>query len=170
MTLKTFGIILVVLGCSGAGFLMAVNYRLEEKSLKQLVRILDYMESELQCRLTAFPELCRQISRDFDGIPGRILGELSIEMDSQISPDIKCCMQTVLARKKDTPPITRKMLEILSRSAGRFDLNGQIRNLESVRFECNRNIELLENNKDARLRSYQTLGLCAGAALAILLV
>jgi hypothetical protein len=30
--------------------------------------------------------------------------------------------------------------------------------------------DVLDSNKDARLRSYQVLGICAGAALAIVLI
>ncbi len=170
MTLKILGSILVIVGCGGVGFRIAANHRLEEKSLRQLVGILDYMECELQYRLTTLPELCRQATNEFNGIPGKILLDLTSEMESQVAPDITCCMQAVLGRNKDIPPITRKNLELLGMSIGRYDLNGQLKGLESVRFECRRNIELLSNNKDTRLRSYQTLGLCAGAALAILLI
>jgi len=49
-------------------------------------------------------------------------------------------------------------------------MEGQLKGLESVRQECRRQVETLSYNRDARLRSYQTLGLCAGAALAILFV
>lgn len=170
MTVKILGIILIVIGCSGVGFGMAANYRMEEKSLRQLVGILDYMECELQFRLTTLPDLCRNTVREFNGIPGKILYELSTEMESQISPDVSCCMQSVLNRNKRIPPITFGVLEQLGTSIGRFDLEGQIKGLESVRNECKRNIEELSKNKDVRLRSYQTLGICAGAALAILLI
>ena len=170
MTLKILGSILVIAGCGGVGFRIAANHRLEEKSLRQLVSILDYMECELQYRLTTLPDLGRQATNEFNGIPGKVLYELTAEMESQVAPDITCCMQAVLGRNKDVPPITRKILELLGMSIGRYDLNGQLKGLESVRYECRRNIELLSNNKDTRLRSYQTLGLCAGAALAILLI
>ena len=126
MTLKILGIILVIVGCGGVGFRMASNYRLEEKSLRQLIGILDYMECELQYRLTSLPELCQQASNEFKGIPGNILFELTAEMESQISPDITCCMHAILGRNKDIPPITRKILELLGMSIGRYDLNGQI--------------------------------------------
>ena len=53
---------------------------------------------------------------------------------------------------------------------GRFDLQGQINGLEHCREHCVSKLKLLSDNKEKRLRSYQTLGLCAGAAIAILLV
>ena len=42
--------------------------------------------------------------------------------------------------------------------------------VETVRGECRRELEQMNVNKDVRLRSYQTLGFCAGAAVAILLI
>ena len=56
----------------------------------------------------------------------------------------------------------------LGASLGRFDLQGQLQGIESVRAQCRKDLAELEDNRDQRLRSYQTLGLCAGCALAIL--
>lgn len=170
MILKMLGVIFVVVGCGSVGFKIAANYRLEERSLRQLVGILDYMECELKYRLTPLPDLCRQVSNEFCGIPGNILFKLIREMESQIAPDVTCCMNAVLARSKDVPIITRGCLEQLGMSIGKYDLNGQIIGIEAVREECKRNLKLLTENRDSRLRSYQTLGLCAGAALAILFI
>ena len=48
---------------------------------------------------------------------------------------------------------------------------GAVRHLEAlgvdVRGDCRTQLKALEQNRDIRLRNYQTLGLCAGAALAI---
>lgn len=168
--LKVIGVILVIAGCGSVGFRIAANYRKEEKSLSQLIGMLDYMECELQYRLTPLPDLCRQVAKTFSSTPGKVFLSLSLEMESQISPDMLHCMMTVLDKYKTLPPITKEELLLLGKSVGRFDLEGQLKGLEAVRQDCRRNLELLGNNRDSRLRSYQTLGLCAGAALAILLI
>jgi hypothetical protein len=51
---------------------------------------------------------------------------------------------------------------------GIFDLPGQLKGLEEAQQVCQRALEQLEKGQAARLRSYQTLALCAGAALTIL--
>ncbi len=168
--LKIIGIVLIVSACGGVGFALASAHRREEKSLRQLVSILDFMECELLYRLTPLPELCRLCAKEFPPMPGKVFGELADEMEQQIFPDIACCMRSVLDRTGDIPPITRREFALLGRSVGRFDLDGQLKGLEGVRQDCRLNLERLENNRDNRLRSYQTLGLCAGAALAILLI
>lgn len=170
MLLKVVGVILVIAACGGVGFRIAANHRQEERALRQLVALLDFMECELQYRLTSLPELCRQAASEFPEIPGKVFLELALEMESQVSPNMERCMAAALKNCKDVPPITRKELELLGKSIGRFDLDGQIKGLEAVRQDCRRNLQELGNNRENRLRSYQTLGLCAGAALAILFV
>ena len=168
--LKLIGIVLIISACGGVGFAIAAAHRREERSLRQLVSILDFMECELQYRLTPLPELCRLCEREFPQLPGKVFGALADEMEQQIFPDISCCMSFVLDRERDISPITRKEFLLLGRSIGRFDLDGQLKGLEGVRQDCRLNLERLGDNRDNRLRSYQTLGLCAGAALAILLI
>lgn len=170
MILKIIGVVLVVGGCGSVGFRIAASYRQEERALRQLIGILDYMECELQYRLTPLPALCRQAAKEFKQMPGKVFFEMASEMDAQIAPDIECCMTAALEKVKEIPSVTRDALVLLGRSMGRFGLDGQLRGIEAVRQECRRNLELLGSNRETRLRSYQTLGLCAGAALAILFI
>ena len=170
MLIKLFGVILVIAGCGGVGFRLAANHLQEERALRQLIGILDFMECELQYRLTPLPALCRQVSQEFSRLPGAVFLELALEMESQISPDMTCCMTAALGKFKDIPPVTYAALELLGKSIGRYDMDGQLKGLEAVRQDCRRNLEQLGNNRQNRLRNYQTLGLCAGAALAILFI
>ena len=170
MILKLMGAVMVVIGCGGMGFRIAANHRQEEKNLRTLIGILDYMECELQYRLTPLPMLCRQVAKEFPGYLGNVFLELALQMESQISSDMETCMQSVLEKKTNVPPLTMEGLLLLGKSIGRFDIDGQMKGLEAVRQDCRRKLENLSYNRDARLRSYQTLGLCAGAALSILFV
>ena len=53
---------------------------------------------------------------------------------------------------------------------GRYDLEGQLQGIQTVKMECHGYLDELERHRAERLRSYQTLGLCAGAALVIIFV
>lgn len=170
MIVKLIGVILVIVSCGGVGFKIAANHRQEENALRQLINILDFMESELKYRLTPLPELCRYAAKEFSDMPGCVFHNLANELDKQASPDIKQCLDIALNDIKSIPPITYKELKLLGNSIGKYDLEGQLKGLEAVYQDCKRNIEQLSINRDNRLRSYQTLGLCAGAALAILFV
>ena len=170
MIAKVFGVILVTVSCGSMGFKIAANHRHEENALRQFIDILDYMECELKYRLTPLPDLCRKVATEFNNMTGSVFSDLALEMDRQASPDLFSCLINVLNNRQSVPSITRKEFEILGRNIGKFDLEGQLKGLENVRQDCKRNLNILSDNRENRLRSYQTLGLCAGAALAILFV
>lgn len=170
MNIKWIGAILIIFGCGMVGFSMAASYRREEKNLRQLIGALDYMACELQYRLTPLPELCRAAGSENTGCVRQILTNLASELDSQISPDVASCMNAAMAVTEDVPKRVREAFQIMGASLGRFDMDGQLRGLEAVRSFCRRELEGMSANRDNRLRSYQTLGICAGAALAILFV
>lgn len=170
MNIRIAGAILVILGCGSVGFMIAASYRTEEKVLRQLLGALDFMQCELQYRLTPLPDLCRNVGGASAGHIRTVFISLAAELEDQISPDVERCMDHVLSVYKELPRLSRQALELLGRSLGRFDLEGQLKGLEAARQECRRCIEELTKNKTVRLRSYQTLGLCAGAAMAILFI
>lgn len=157
--------------CGGyLGFSMVAAHKKEEMMLRQIISAIDYMHCELSYRLTPLPQLLRQASAQVQGIAGMVLGELAAELENQISPDISCCLDAVLRKHRNITPQTNAVFVELGRSLGRFDLMGQLQELDAVKALSKRFLAQLEDNRDTRLRSYKTLGLCAGAAIAILLL
>ncbi len=170
MSYKWIGTIFIIVGCGGFGFSLAAAQLREERILRQLICALDLMECELQYRLTPLPDLCRLAGEDAKGCIQDVLLALSRELEAQVSPDVSTCMYAALSAVPDIPTQTRDALELLGQSLGRFDLPGQLKGLDAVRATCRRQLDVLTTNKEPRLRSYQTLGICAGAALAILFI
>ena len=170
MTIKWIGALLVIAGCGGVGFTMAASYKREERCLRALIRALDFMTCELQFRLTPLPDLCRAAGKECGGPAGQALTALALELESQICPDADSCMYAALSKMENLPAATAEALGQLGKSLGRFDLNGQLQGIEQVRVHCRRALSELEAGRDQRIRGYQTLGVCAGAALAILFV
>lgn len=170
MDYKWIGAVLIVAGCGGFGFSMAAEHRMQEKSLRKLIGILDYMACELQYRMTSLPELTFAAGTEAGGDLGRVFGRLSDELQASLSADVSDAMTLALKSSPELPEKTRDNLLLLGRTLGRFDLEGQMKGLEAVRAACRRDLESLSANREVRLRNYQTLSLCAGAALAILLI
>lgn len=170
MNLKWIGAALIIASCALAGYSMASAYRREEKTLHQLIGALDYMACELQYRLTPLPDLCRMAGSEKSGIVGQVLTELALQLEGRLHPDVESCMHHALTTVSGIPDKTKEAFVILGSSLGRFDVDGQLKGLESARSFCRREAEKLALGKENRLRSYQTLGICAGAALAILFV
>ena len=170
MTGKFLGAALIILSCGAFGYGISAANRRAESSLRQLIAALDYMQCELHYRLTPLPDLCMNASREQKGSVGQFFHKLALELEDQISPDVSSCVQAALIQTDQLPKLTQKALDILGASLGRFDMEGQLIGLEQVRQFCREEVDKLAENKEVRLRSYQTLSLCAGAALAILFV
>lgn len=170
MLIKIIGAILVVIAGGGVGFQICASYRKKERELRKLIGVLDYMECELQYRMTPLPDLCRQAAGECSGVLRAVFLKLTTELEDQISPDVGRCMTAAVHSVKEISDSTANALLQLGNLMGRFDIDGQLKGLDAVRSACRKELETLCDNKEVRLRSYQTLGLCAGAAVAILLV
>lgn len=170
MSIKWIGAVLIIVGCAGVGFRMAWNYKRTLASLRLLVRALEYMQSDLEYRLTPLAELCKRTAEQLSGSIKAVYLAFSRELESQIAPDAAFCMTAALRSVPELPKTAAEYLELLGSSLGQFDLQGQLRGLESLRVRCSSALAEMEAMRPQRIRSYQTLGLCAGAALAILFI
>lgn len=170
MNIKWFGAIFVMIACGSYGFLMAAYHRKCIQQFRNLIAALQYMESELQFRNTSLPQLCHLVGQQHYGKVSQIFQVLANELESQISPNAGNCMSATLDKLEGIDPALCEVLKELGNTFGRFDAEGQVRGMESIRNLCQEKLQNLSQNMDSRLRSYQTLGLCAGAAIAILFV
>ena len=168
MEIKWVGAALILAGCGGFGFSLAAAYRREIRILHQLLELLDFMECELQYRLTPLPELCRKAAGHITGAVKAVFRELARELEFQAAPDAGSCMASALAHVPELPGSCKTVCRQLGQTLGSFDLPGQLKGLEGAKVTCRAALGELEKGRDNRLRSYQTLALCAGAALSIL--
>ena len=168
MSLHWIGAVLIVAGCGGVGFGMALNYKREENSLRQLIRVMDMFCCELEYRVTPLPELFRKAANTATGHLAKLFANVAQELENQVAPDATYCMASALRRSRELPGRILFALTDLGRSLGEYDLDGQLQGIKAVQASCTRQLGELESNRTQRIRSYQTLGLCAGAALAIL--
>ncbi len=168
--LKLLGSILIILSCGLCGFLIAYNHKREVNTLRQLVNMIDFMECKLQYHYTPLPELFLICSKESNGLLKTIFASLAEELNEQILPDVTECMGAVLRCTRDLPAATEQVLRDLGANLGKFDLEGQLKGLEAVKQDGIIRLSKLTQDQQNRLRSYRTLGLCAGAALAILFI
>ena len=88
-------------------------------------------------------------------------------MDKQTAPDVQVCVHELLDRLQLSNILERQLRQV-GATLGRFDLPGQLRGLEGAIRTTEEALRTLRDGAADRRRSYQTLGLCAGAAMAIL--
>ena len=169
MTIQWAGALMVIVGCGTVGFSMAARYARDVSILQQLCGILNEMEWELQYHLTPLPDLCRLSASNASGVIRDVLIHLGRDLSLREHSDVKSTMESVLLRCNVPRRIQRHLIN-LGASLGRYDLHGQIRGLRSVKSLCRKELNDLEKERYERVRGYQTLALCAGAAIAIILI
>ena len=169
MSYKWIGAIFIVVSCGGAGFSLAAGLKREENILAEMISAIVFMKSQLEFRLTPLPQLCRQTGKQATGQVRQLFMSLARELEQQLFPEASDCIYAVLADHRDLPPSSRIVWTKLGKSLGQMDLSGQLRDLEQLIVHCRQIQGQMSNNRDQRLRSYQTLSLCAGVAMAILL-
>lgn len=170
MTYKWIGAILIIAGCGGTGYAMAAQARQEEHLLRQLIASLTYMHGKLAYQLLPLPQLCRQTAAVSRGILRKLFTCLASQLENQLYAQAADCVDSALSAVPELPKSMQQIIRELGHSLGQLDLSGQLRGLEEATAHCRRKCAQLEQNRDQRIRSYQTLSLCAGAALAILLL
>lgn len=170
LSIKLIGAVLIVAGCILSGYAFSLTYKKEERLLYDLVRALDYMCCDLEYRMSSLSDVCRKTSQQCSGVLYDVFSDLSTELDQQIAPDARRCMDAVLAKTRNIPPACKTILQELGTSLGQFGLDGQLRGIENVRNMCNMKAISFTQNKESKIRTYQTLGICGGAAITILLI
>ena len=65
---------------------------------------------------------------------------------------------------------SKPLLFLLGDSLGKYDLDGQLKGIDFVRKNCEEILAKQVQELNNCVRTYKTLGVCAGAALAILLL
>ena len=169
MNIKWIGVILIISGCGGFGFSMAAHYRAEERTLRELERCLVNMSNELVYRMTPLPDLFHIAAQMTDANLSDLFRNTADALEKLKEPDASSVLQRVLSEDRTLPPASKRIITELGRTLGQFDMSGQLKGIEACIQQARIELAVLSDNKEQRLRSYQTLGLCSGAALAIIL-
>lgn len=170
MTLRWIGAVCIITGCGSWGFSLAKAYRKQEVLLEQLYFLIKNMRWELAYRLTQLPDLCADAGRSTSGPLRRIFHALSKKLEAGSETDAARCMSLVLQENSNLPPKVKRILRHLGKILGRYDLEGQLQGMDMVILECEQEKKLLTEERDIRMKSYRTLGICAGLALAVLFI
>lgn len=168
--IRWIGAGIILLASLSYSLVLTRGYAREESALQELLEILAMMYSELNCRMTTLPELCGHASCLTSGPVSRLFGRIKELLNAHQYPDVAVCVQKAVETSKGLPSLVKRNILHLGRTLGRFDLDGQLADLEIVRQMCIRDLQGLSSNKGECLKTYQILGFSAGAALIILLI
>lgn len=168
--IKVIGAVCIIASCAGMGFSLALTHKKDANTLQQLLHALEFMLCELPEKMPPLPMLCRDTANQTSGIIRKVFTVLAETLDTQQYPDAEHCMRAAIDMCTALPDTAKAILLRMGQYLSRFDLHGQISGLSSIKQSVQRELSARLSNMDVRIRSYKTLGLCAGAALAILFI
>jgi len=169
MSFKLIGSLLIIVAGIVFGAVLIIIHKREVRSLQNLINTLQYMESELGYRLTPLPELCEKSASIGSGYIKKFFEYLSQVLNEQVQPDVDTCVGIALSRIPEMPQICTAFINDLGKTMGCFGIQGQLDGLRSIRVACEDKLISITKDQEIKLRSYQTLGICAAAALTIIL-
>lgn len=167
---KIIGAASLIVGGFAVGFSVCQKYRRSKKMLQQLIQSLQWMILKLEYQMPTLSSMCRQTGQVNHGTIAHIFTLFADELDRQLTPEVSACMSAALSKADPIPEIVQLHFQRLGESLGQFDLQGQITLLEEEVRLCQKDLDFVRRHLDGEARHYQTLGLCAGTALAVLLL
>ena len=170
MSIKILGAVLILAGTGGVGFALSANYLRQEKALEQLLKCLQWMHCQLEYSMPPLAQLCYGASTVCTGPVRFVMAQFANALEQQQIPEVSGCMDAAIGAVKALPENAAAHLAELGISLGQFDLQGQLSGLEAAIARCRQDLETIRSGKENRTRTYRTLGLCAGAALVIILI
>lgn len=129
------------------------------------------MLCEIQGSLTPAQQLCEHAAQICRGELRELLEDCAAGVGAQEAPDIGRIMESSLIRHAQQLSVRCVChLRELGSVLGRYDAQEQTLALQALIGRVEESIRQLQLGKADRCRSYEVLGVCAGCALAIILL
>lgn len=167
--MKTVGMLLLVISCSGLGFHMAGLYDRRIAECVRIERFFGQLAGEIRFRQTPLSEALRMVSGEktdgFFSFSGRLAGRLEEggnDFCSLWEEELALYLSGSLLREE------AELLFYLGQQLGNLDLEAQIKALNRFLEQWQEHIRDLRGKQESRARLYRCLGVSAGVFLAIL--
>lgn len=170
--MKLAGVLFVVISAASMGFRFSYAVRQRCNLLGQLILALRLLKSELSAHGTPIPEAFAFLAASTKGSTAEYFSAAAKQMHQKrwITPEgsLEFASDKLKELLPDDP--VRMILRDMASYIGRFELESQLSGIECAVIRLEEIRKQAEQEKTLRCRTYRALGLCAGLALAILLV
>ena len=169
MIIKLTGAFFIIFGCCGIGYLISSLYRRTMQGMLQLISALEFIEYTIQYRQSALEDTFRHLNISSGPIK-QFFNVLASELEHQVSPNVEYCVNVALGKVNKIPESVEECILKLGKSLGQFSLQDQVKDLQTIRKECEIYLQQHLRTYDSRIRMCQTLTLCAGAVVVVILL
>ena len=164
------GAVLLVIGSIAVGRRLVNDYKRQVKMLHQISRMISNIICDLQYQMTPLPQLIRNETMALHPILKRFFLTFVEALESQISPNVLCCLENTLVQYKDIHGTVKGILVEFGCALGRFDLTGQLKCLHAVQLICEKELDALSQGQAGYVKCCQAYCLCAGVLAALILL
>ena len=162
--------LVIIVCCALAGHKKSVDDRQNIISINEFIKALNIMICELEFHRSPLPTLCSFVSERTEGVVSKIFTLLNHELAAQVMPDVSNCCSIAIQKCSGIPSHLNNLFCLMGESLGIFDVAGQVSQLRYVKSVAEKIMEDSHKHYERFGRSNQTLWICAGIALAVILI
>lgn len=170
--MKLAGILIIVLSAGSVGFRIAAALRRRCSLLRQLLSSLQILKNEITFCGTPLPQAFALMAVSSQGGPERLFSSVARQMERRRWLTLSGAMEQALSEEEELGRDTalRDVFMRLAAGLGKYDRDHQLQTMEMAAADLQRLLQEAEREQNLRSRTYRTLGICAGLAMAILLI
>ncbi len=165
---RLWGMLLLFCGAAGTGLSAAAAVRRTVRQLEQVQYSLEMMRCEIGCGMTPAAKLFAILGEACTGGVGRFYTSLGQAVAS--GRTIAAGAAENRKHLSSLPEGAWQSLQELFASFGRFDQQAQLRLIDLADGQIHSLLQQLSGQKRQRCRCYETLGICTGIALVLLVM
>ena len=170
--MKTVGLLMIFMGCAGAGYILDMKYRMRLKELAALIYSFEQLKGDIDYRLTPLPEACIHVAGSSRVGVGHIFRNFGMALESRRGVDTSLMWQEAVDKEKHRYHLNKEDYEILyefGHLSGYLDKEMQKNQIELVLRKLKDLVVKEELNKEKTSKLYTGMGLLIGACICILL-
>ncbi len=170
--MKLVGILIIVLSAGSVGFRIAASLKKRCKLLRQLSTALQVLKNEISFCGTPLPQAFALMAVSVQDTPERVFSSVARQMEQRRWLTPQHAMEQALTEQPELghDADTADLLIKLAAGLGKYDRDSQLQTIEKVGAELESLLQAAEQERSIRSRTYETLGICAGLAVGILLI
>lgn len=166
--MKLLGVVFILISSWSVGCRFSMTMRSRCDCAKEAIDALQVLRNELSFLGSPLPEAFRAVASSVKGQWGQVFLDMSARMEKDRWLTPATAAQKALVSVTDEP--IGRIMQDLAGKLGSYDLEAQLHGIDRAVHEVNALLSGLVEEKRLRSRTYQTLSICAGAAIAILLI
>lgn len=170
--MRIVGVIFIVASAGVMGFRVALAMRRRCEMLRQLMAALQLMKNEIAFCGTPLPKAFALMAASCEGPLERLFSQIAKDMDKRRWLTPLAAMQQALKTVPELPQGDRVSMILLELAGklGKYDLESQRQGIEMALTQLEEERRTAEKERSVKSKTYETLGICAGLAVAILLL